>query len=109
MAGKINLGEFEIVVLAAISRVGEDSYGVRLCEEIKRRTGREVSVGAMYTTLYRLEKKGLLSSRTGTSTPTRGGRAKRYFRLEGEGRSALRTSLNTLAKMTNGIIPGMQL
>jgi len=100
----MNLGEFEIMVLAAILRVGDEAYGVRLCEEIEDRTGRQVSVGAMYTTLYRLERKGYVSSHTGESTAERGGRAKRYFQIRAKGRQALHQSLTSLAAMTRGLL-----
>jgi DNA-binding PadR family transcriptional regulator len=71
--------------------------------EIEQRTGRDVSIGAIYTTLQRLESKGYVSSAVGEPTAERGGRAKRMFRLEAEGRRALRASQTAIAQMSAGI------
>ena len=99
-----SLGDFEQLVLLAVLRLGQEAYGVSVIREIEERTGREVAVGAMYTTLYRLERKGLVSSRTGESTSERGGRAKRYFRIKAKGRQAMEDSLVALASMTRGLL-----
>jgi PadR family transcriptional regulator PadR len=85
----VSLGEFEQMVLLAILRLGDDAYGVTVREEILACTGREVSPGAMYTTLGRMEDKGLLQARVGGATPERGGRAKRYLTVTSAGRTAL--------------------
>jgi DNA-binding PadR family transcriptional regulator len=71
--------------------------------EIEQRTGRDISIGAIYTTLQRLESKGYVSSTVGEPTAERGGRAKRMFRLEAEGRRALRASQTAIVQMTAGI------
>ena len=76
------LGEFELVVLLALARVANDAYGVSIYEEIQRITRRDTSIPAVYVTLTRLEKKGLVSSRVGEPTGDRGGRAKRFFQVE---------------------------
>jgi len=99
------LGEFEQIVLLALLRLGEDAYGVAVSREIKRRTGREVSVAAVYKTLMRLEEKGLVTSRVGDPTPQRGGRRKKYYEIEPDGRRALRVALHAIRRMTGGLDP----
>jgi len=84
------IGEFEELVLLAILKLAENAYGVPVREALEEATGRTVSVGALYATLNRLEEKGLVSAKTGDATPERGGRAKRYFTVEGSGVLALR-------------------
>lgn len=78
-------GEFELMVMLALIRLGKDAYGVLISREIETRTGREVVVGSIYATLERLEEKGLVSSYLGDPTPERGGRARRYFRATKKG------------------------
>lgn len=93
------LGRFEELVLLALVRLRENAYGVPIRREIADRTGRDVSFGAVYTTLERLERKGYVSSRMGDPTPERGGRAKRYFQIEAPGIRALERSRKTIASM----------
>jgi len=103
------IGEFEQLVLLALVRVGEGAYGVPIHEALASRARRAVSLAAVYKTLERLEAKGYVSSRVGEPTPERGGRRRKYFRLEARGRQALRESLATLRRMTAGIeadLPG---
>lgn len=103
------LGEFEQLVMLALVRVGEDAYGVPIHEELAARARRTVSVAAVYKTLERLEAKGYVSTRIGEPTAERGGRRRKYFKLEAPGRQALRESLATLRRMTAGIeadLPG---
>ena len=88
-----SLGKFEEIVLLAILRLHQNAYGVNIRREIETETGRTTSVGAVYTTLERLEKKGYLSSRQGEATAERGGRAKRYFEIEGAGAEALNQTM----------------
>src|SRR5690242_10916336 len=83
------LGEFEQVVLMAILRLGDEAYAVTIRNEIARCTDREPTSGALYTTLDRLEEKGLVSVRVGDPTPQRGGRAKRYFTVTAKGVRAI--------------------
>ena len=83
------LGEFEELVLLAIRQLGENAYGVTIRQMVKDVAERPTSIGAIYTTLDRLEEKGMITSRQGEATPERGGRAKRYFRLESMGVQAL--------------------
>ena len=86
------LGRFEHLVLLATLQVGDDAYAVPLREEIERRTGSTPARGALYTSLARLEAKGLLRSSVGEPTAVRGGKAKRYYRLSPPGRAALRAA-----------------
>ena len=97
------LGEFEHTVLLAIVHVGEDAYGVTVREDIERRTGRDVSIGALYTAFDRLERKGLLRSTVSDPTPQRGGRAKRYVAITPAGAAALRRSRELLDRMWTGV------
>jgi PadR family transcriptional regulator PadR len=100
------LGEFEQIVLLAVMRLGPDSYGVSIRREIEARTGRKVSLGAIYPTLDRLEAKGFVSSRHGEPTQERGGRSKRHFKLEPAGAAALRRSWETFTALWEGFEPG---
>ena len=97
------LGEFEHLILLAILRLGEDAYGMRVRSEIADRTGRDVTIGAVYATLDRLESKGLVTSALGDPTPERGGRAKRSFRLTAAGAAAVNRAQKELARMTEGL------
>ena len=97
------LGSLEQIVLLALVQLGADAYGMTVRREIEARTGRNVSIGAIYATLERLEGKGLISSFTGDPTPERGGRARRHFRIEAEGRRALRTSQDAIRRMSAGL------
>lgn len=97
------LGEFEQVVLLAILRSGENAYGVTIRAEIKACTDREPAPGALYTTLDRLEEKGLVSSRRGQPTPQRGGRAKRYFKVTASGLAAVTRAQRSYQRLMNGL------
>ena len=97
------LGEFEQSVLLAIAHLGADAYGVTVRREIERRTGRTVAVGALYTALDRLERKGYVSSHMSEPTPERGGRSKRHFHLRASGVTALRQARERLNRMWAGI------
>ena len=105
MSGRKNLGEFEQLLLLAVMRLAENAYGVTIRREIEVRTLREVTIGAVYATLERLERKGYLRSWAGEASPTRGGRARRHFGLTPEGGHALRTSHGILANMWDGLDP----
>ncbi len=98
-----HLGEFEQIVLLAVLRLGKKVYGVPVRHEIERRTGRSLTVGALYSTFDRLEEKGYLRSWFSDPTPERGGRSKRYFEITGPGRAALRESREALAAMWEGL------
>lgn len=103
MADRDFLGEFEHVVLLALLRLVDNAYGVSVRQEIEQRTGREVSIGAIYATLDRLERKGYVTSRLGDSTPERGGRSKRFFRVTAQGRTAVNRTHDALQRMTEGL------
>ena len=96
---KTYLGEFEELVLLAILVMKENAYGVTIRQLLEKETGRSVSYGALYTTLDRLERKGYVSSMQGGATATRGGRAKRFFKLEGLGRQVLKETQAARANM----------
>lgn len=89
---RTDLGDMEHLVLLAILRLGTDAYGIPILDEVSARSGREVSRATVYVALKRLEQKGLVTSRLGDSTPERGGRAKRFFKLKPSGLKALRDS-----------------
>ena len=101
--GREFLGAFEQLVLAALVRLGDQAYGMAVRQEIAERTGRDVASGAVYATLDRMEEKGRVMSRTGESTPERGGKAKRYFELTAAGEQALRDSVRQLERMVKGL------
>jgi DNA-binding PadR family transcriptional regulator len=97
------LGEFEQSVLLAIAHLGPESYGVPIRKLIEERTGRVVAIGALYTALDRLERKGYVSSRMSEPTAERGGRSRRHFRLRRGGAEALRRSRDYLDRMWRGL------
>ncbi|MGQ0646216.1 MAG: PadR family transcriptional regulator [Gemmatimonadaceae bacterium] len=99
------LGEFEQMVMLAIAHLGDAAYGVPIVEEIERRTGRAVARAAVYVTLRRLEEKGLISSRMGDPTPERGGKARRWVKLERAGVQALRDARRSAEQMWRGLDP----
>jgi DNA-binding PadR family transcriptional regulator len=89
---RADLGDTEHLVLLAILRLGKEAYGIPILDEVSARSGRDVSRATVYVALKRLEDKGLVASRLGDSTPERGGRAKRFFKLKPSGLRALRES-----------------
>jgi DNA-binding PadR family transcriptional regulator len=99
------LGEFEQLVLLAIARLGGEAYGIPIVEEIERRTGRSVARAAVYITLRRLEEKGFVSSWMSDPTPERGGKARRYVKLEPAGGRALRDARQVAERMWHGLDP----
>jgi DNA-binding PadR family transcriptional regulator len=94
------LGEFEQQLLLALTQLGDDAYTVTIRRTIERGTGRRVSPGAIYTALERLEKRGLVSSRFGEPTPERGGKRKKFYRIEAAGLAALRTARALLQRLS---------
>ena len=97
------LGEFEQMVLLAVLREDGSGYGMSIRREIEERAGREVSIGAVYATLDRLEQKRLVRSREGEATPVRGGRARKHFAVTPEGASALRTARAMMDRLWDGV------
>ena len=100
-----NLGEFEQMVLLAILQLGEDVYGVPIVEEIERRTDRSVARAAVYVTLRRLEKKGLVESWMGAPSEERGGKARRLVWVRPEGQRLLQGSRRAMEAMWQGLDP----
>jgi DNA-binding PadR family transcriptional regulator len=97
------LGEFEQIVLLAILRLDENAYGVTIRAEIAACTDREPAPGALYTTLDRLQEKGLVTSRLGDPTPQRGGRAKRYFTVTAAGLEAVTRAQRSYQRLLDGL------
>ena len=105
---RTHLGEFEQVLLYALVQLDGDAYGGRIRELIEARTGRSVSPGAIYTALDRMEQRGLVSSSLGEATAQRGGKRKRYYRIEPAGAELLRQSHEALSKMARGLAPKLR-
>jgi DNA-binding PadR family transcriptional regulator len=99
----ILLGEFEQMVLLAVLQAGDNAYGITVHDELTRRAKRRVASGAVYMTLDRLEKKGLLSSTLSDPTPERGGRAKRCYKVTKPALTALRSSRRALFNLWSGL------
>jgi DNA-binding PadR family transcriptional regulator len=97
------LTDFELMILLAILRIGEDAYGVPIAREIETTGGRTVVLGAVYAALDRLEKNGLVSSSIGDPTPERGGRAKRFFQVTPGGVKAVRQTRRALTRLWAGV------
>src|SRR5215470_18928918 len=97
------IGEFEYLMLSAASRLGEDAYGASIRQEIKQATGRSCSIGALYTTLDRLEQKGLIKTWLGEPTPQRGGRAKRVVRVTAKGARAASDFYAAVVSVSRGV------
>ena len=102
------LGDLEQLVLLALLRLGPDAYGIADQQEIATRTRRDVSLGAVYTTLARLEQKGFVTTRVGEPTPVRGGRRKKHYRVQPAGRRALAGAIADLRALSEGL-PAMEL
>jgi PadR family transcriptional regulator PadR len=102
------LSDLESLILLALIRLGDEGYGVAVQKELASRSGRAISFGSIYTTLARLEARGLVASRLGDPTPERGGRRKRYFEIRPAGRRAVAASLKVLRAMTRGLGPSLE-
>ena len=103
VAPPLYLGEFELLVLLAVLRLDGDAYGVSIKSALDGDTSRDVTLGAIYKTLGRLEDKSYLSARMGEPTAQRGGRRKKLYRLEPLGHRALRQSMADLRRLTRGL------
>jgi PadR family transcriptional regulator PadR len=97
------LGDFEQLVLLGVLRLDADAYGAAIRQEIHARSGRDVSINAVYTTLDRLEAKGLLRSWVGEPTPQRGGRRRKFYALRPAGVAALRHAYRAFTAMADGL------
>ncbi len=100
-----SLGELEQLVLLALLRLGDEAYGIAVQREIESTGGRAVTLGAIYSTLIRLEEKGFVASRTGEPSPVRGGRRKKLYDVQPPGREALRDALGALRALSQGLSP----
>lgn len=99
----MQLGEFEYLMLTAVARLGDDAYGVAIRQEIEDATGRPCSLGALYTTIDRLELKGLIKTSMGDPTPQRGGRPKRMVRITPKGTQAASEFYNAVMRLSRGV------
>ena len=98
-----DIGNFELMVMLALIRLGDNAYGVPISHEIEKRSGREVAIGSVYAALERLEGKGLVTSELGEATAERGGRAKRYFHVTSKGLKEVRETQRALMKLWKGL------
>jgi PadR family transcriptional regulator PadR len=105
MTGPQVLGEFEQLVLLGVLHCGSEAYGVPICRELQTRARRQVSLGAVYKTLDRLEQKRFVRSAFGSATAERGGRRKRIYQVTPTGLKVLRSSLGAVARMSHGLEP----
>jgi DNA-binding PadR family transcriptional regulator len=97
------LGEFEYLMLTAAARLGDEAYGAAIRQEIEDATGMPCSIGALYTTLDRLEDKGLIKTWMGDPTPERGGRPKRMVRVTPKGVDAATSFYNAVRRVSRGV------
>jgi|SRR5215471_9171841 len=97
------LGNFELMVLLAVLRLGDDAYGVPIGRELEESSGKDVLLGSVYAALDRLEAKGLVATRIGDPTPERGGRAKKYFKVTAKGVRDVRDTQRTLVRLWRGL------
>ena len=97
------LGEFEQVVMLALLHLKDNAYGASVRQLLHEQIGRDVALGALYSTLERLEKKGMVSSKMGEATAQRGGRPKRYFEVTAKGAGALKRAREQMDTMWQGI------
>ena len=97
------LGDFEQLVLLGVLRLADEAYGASIRQEIHARSGRDVSINAVYTTLDRLEGKAFLRSWTGEPTPQRGGRRRKFYALTAAGTAALKHAYRAFTAMADGL------
>jgi DNA-binding PadR family transcriptional regulator len=98
-----SLGQLELTVLLAVARLGDEAYGLAIRRDLAARTGRDYSVGAIYTTLERLESKGLVTSRIAAPQAKRGGRSRRQFKVNAAGHRAIRQAEQTAQSVWAGV------
>ena len=101
--GELKLGEFEQATLLALMHCGGESYGMVVRRELSERTARNIAIGAVYSTLDRLETKGLVASRQGDPDPVRGGHPRRFYRITAAGKSALAHAQRVLERLWEGV------
>lgn len=100
-----SLGEFELVLLLAVVRLEGNAYGVTIRRAIEESTGRNVSAGAVYTALGRLETRGLVTSIPGDTVPERTGMRRRYYRVRPEGARQVQRAMRHVETMARGVMP----
>lgn len=97
------LGSFELMVILTLIRLGDNAYGVPITKEIEELSGRDIAIGSVYAALDRLEQKGFVYAELGESTPERGGRAKKYFKITGKGMKVVQETQQTLTRLWKGL------
>ena len=103
MTGRPRLGELELLVMLALVHLGPNAYGISIRQEIERRSGHDVAIGAIYATLTRLEEKRFVNPWLSDPLPKRGGRARKHWKLTALGERALRNAATSLAGMLDGL------
>jgi len=97
------ISNFELMVMLALIRIGDQAYGVPISQELERLRGRDVVVGSVYAALECLQNRDLVQAKNGEPTPERGGRGRRYFTVTGKGLKVIRDTRRTLMPLWNGI------
>ena len=97
------LGDLEQLVMLALLRLGDDGFGAAVQREIAERSGRDVTLGAVYTALARLEEKGFVASYVGDPLPQRGGRRRRHYEVRPEGRAAIAEAWRAMKALSRGL------
>src|SRR6186997_3264585 len=103
MANPNPISNFELMVMLALIRLGDDAYGVPISQEIEEQSGHDVAMGSVYAALERLQDRGFVSSSIGEPTPERGGRAKKYFKVTGKGMKVVQETQQTLTRLWKGL------
>lgn len=103
-----SIGEFEQLLLLAVLRLGDDAYGVTIRRAVEETTGRNVSAGAVYTALGRLEARGLVSSRPGDTVPERTGMRRRYYTVRPDGARQVARAMRHVEAMARGLKPALE-
>lgn len=103
-----SIGSLEQLLMFAVFRLGDGAHGLAVRQEVERAAGRKVSHGALYTTMDRLERQGLVRSRIGSETPETGGRRRKFYRLEPEGARALREGYEGLRRLAEGTLEDLE-
>jgi len=103
MGAQMALGDLEQLVMLALLRLGDDGFGAAVQREIAERSGRDVTLGAVYTALARLEEKGFVASYVGDPLPQRGGRRRRHYEVRPEGRAAIAEAWRAMKALSRGL------
>ena len=103
MANPNPVSNFELMVMLALIRLGDEAYGVPISKEIEDHSGHDVALGSVYAALERLRDRGFVTSSVGDPTPERGGRAKKYFNITGKGMKVVQETQQTLTRLWKGL------